>query len=79
MNICLGSALATIGLTIPTVIIISMILGQELTLGLDSEEMVLIGLTILLLMVNFGKGETNVLKGTLHLVVFASYVVFVFI
>ena len=78
LNICLGSGLATIGLTIPVVLIIGMSFKQDLVLGLESEEMVLLGLTILLLMVNLGKGETNVFKGVLHLVLFASYVVFVF-
>ena len=40
--------------------------------------MVLVGLSILLLMVNLGKGQTNSFKGVLHLVLFGSYVVFVF-
>ncbi|MCH2144078.1 MAG: hypothetical protein MK082_02910 [Phycisphaerales bacterium] len=79
LNICLGSAAATIGLTIPVVLIIGMIVGQELTLGLEPEEMLLITMTVLLLVVNLDKGETNVFKGALHLVLFASYVVFVFV
>ena len=78
LNICLGSALATIGLTIPIVLIIGMVSGQQLILGLESEEMVLVGLTGLLLMVNLGRGQTNFFKGVLHLVLFGSYVVFVF-
>lgn len=78
VNICLGSALATIGLTIPAVLIISMIMKQQVTLGLEPEEIVLMCLSVLLLIVNLGRGETNVLKGILHLVLFASYVVFIF-
>ena len=78
LNICLGSGLATIGLTIPVVLIIGMLYDQQLILGLEPEEMVLVGLSILLLMVNLGKGQTNSFKGVLHLVLFGSYVVFVF-
>ncbi len=79
LNICLGSALATIGLTIPAVLIIGMIVGQDVVLGLDPVETVLLIFSIMLLMVNLGKGETNILKGALHLMLFAAYCVFVFI
>lgn len=78
VNICLGSGVATIGLTIPVVLIIGMIAGQDLVFGLEPKEMVLAALSILLLKINLGKGETNLFKGVLHLLVFGSYVVFIF-
>ena len=79
LNICLGSALATIGLTIPVVLIIAEIVNQDIILGLDREEILLIALSIILLKINLDKGETNVLKGLMHLIIFASYVVFIFL
>ena len=79
LNICLGSALATIGLTIPSVLIIGFIIGQDVTLGLDPVEIVLVALSVALLMINLGKGETNIMKGALHLMLFITYCVFVFI
>jgi Ca2+:H+ antiporter len=79
LNICLGSALATIGLTIPAVLIISFIIGQEVTLGLAPVEIVLVAMSITLLTINLGKGETNLMKGALHLMLFATYCIFVFI
>ena len=79
LNICLGSALATIGLTIPVVLIVCLIAGEKIRLGLDNEDLVLIVITIMLLKINLDKGETNVLKGLLHLIVFASYCAFIFI
>lgn len=79
LNICLGSALATIGLTIPSVLVIGKIIGQDVTLGLEPIEIVLITLTLLVLIVNLQKGETNVFKGIIHLLLFASYCVFIFI
>jgi Ca2+:H+ antiporter len=78
LNICLGSGVATIGLTIPVVLVIAMIVDQDLVLGLEPEEMVLVCMTVLLLIVNLDKGQTNVFKGALHLVLFGTYVVFVF-
>ena len=40
VNICLGSALATIGLTVPAVLVIGLITGQKVVLGLDEAEIV---------------------------------------
>ena len=79
LNICLGSALATIGLTIPSVLVIGKVIGQDVTLGLEPIEIVLVTLTLLVLIVNLQKGETNVFKGIIHLLLFASYCVFIFI
>ena len=79
VNICLGSALATIGLTIPVVLLISFYVGQKITLGLDAPELVLLVITLLLMVVNLSRGESNVMKGVLHLALFSGYVIFVFI
>ena len=79
LNICLGSGLATIGLTIPTVLVIGMLIGQDITLGLEPIEVVLITITLLVLMVSTTKGKANVFKGIVHLLLFASYCVFIFI
>jgi Ca2+:H+ antiporter len=73
LNIALGSALATIGLTIPAVAAVSLITDHELTLGLENGDGVLLMLTLLLSVVSFGTGRTNVLTGLVHLVVFATY------
>ena len=79
LNICLGSGLATIGLTIPTVLVIGMLIGQDITLGLEPIEVVLITITLLVLMVSTTKGKANVFKGIVHLMLFASYCVFIFV
>ena len=79
LNICLGSGLATIGLTIPTVLVIGLLIGQDITLGLEPIEVVLITITLLVLMVSTTKGKANVFKGIVHLLLFASYCVFIFI
>lgn len=73
LNVALGSALATIGLTVPAVATLSLISGREITLGLGGRETVLVLLTLGLSVVSFGSGRTNMLTGSVHLVVFAVY------
>ena len=78
VNICLGSALATIGLTVPAVIVIDLLTGTEIVLGLEPVDMVLLILTLLLSSLTFGGARTNMLQGVVHLVVFVVYVVLIF-
>ena len=73
LNLALGSALASIGLTIPAVAIISIVLGQRLELGLDLKDTVLLALTLLVSVITLGTGRTTVLQGIVHLVIFASF------
>ncbi len=78
VNICLGSALATTALTIPAVLTISLVTGKHIELGLDPQELVILVLTLLICMVNFGSGRTNILQGAVHLIMFMTYVVLLF-
>jgi Ca2+:H+ antiporter len=73
LNLALGSALATIGLTIPAVATVSIALGQPLELGLGPKEAVLLALTLFLCGVTLGTGRTTVQQGIVHIVVFAEY------
>lgn len=78
VNICLGSALATIGLTVPAVVIIGLASGLTVVLGLEERDMVLLVLTFFISLLTFGSARTNMLQGAVHLVVFAVYVVLIF-
>jgi Ca2+:H+ antiporter len=73
MNLALGSALASIGLTIPTLAVISIAMGWTLDLGLGTKEIVLLALSLLVCTQSFSTGRTTVLQGTVHLVIFAVY------
>src|ERR1700680_4062415 len=79
INLALGSSLATIGLTIPAVAIAAYALDKQLVLGLNGQEMVLLVLTLILSMLTFGTGRTNILFGLVHLVVFAVFIFLVFV
>jgi Ca2+:H+ antiporter len=76
LNLALGSALATIGLTIPAVAIVSIVLQQRLVLGLDPQGQVLLALTLVLSLITLGTGRTTVLQGIVHLVLFAVFLFF---
>jgi len=73
LNLALGSALASIGLTIPAVAVVAIVLGQRLELGLGGKEQLLLALTLFLGVVTLGTGRTTVLQGIVHLVMFAAF------
>ena len=76
LNLALGSALATIGLTIPAVAAVSIVIGQPLELGLDAKGQVLLAVSLLLGVITLGTGRTTVLQGIVHLVLFAAFLFF---
>jgi Ca2+:H+ antiporter len=78
VNIFLGSVLATIGLTVPTMLVISHLTGRKLTLGLENANLVMLPLTLVLSVVTFASGRTNILQGAVHLLLFAAYIMLVF-
>ena len=73
LNLALGSALATIGLTIPAVAIVSLTLGLPLALGIGAKQMILLVLSLFTITLTLGNGRTTVLGGAVHLVIFAAY------
>lgn len=78
VNIALGSALSTIGLTIPAVLAVGLLTRETVELGLEPLQILLLLLTLLVSIVNFGSGRTNVLHGAVHLILFFTYVVMLF-
>ncbi len=73
VNILLGSVLATLALTIPAVVIIGLARGYTVVLGLEPVEEAMLLLTLLVSMLTFASGRTNVLQGAVHLMLFLSY------
>jgi Ca2+:H+ antiporter len=73
LNLALGSALASIGLTIPAVAIVSLVTGWTLELGLDTKSTVLLLLSLFIATLSLSTGRTTVLQGVVHLMVFAVY------
>jgi len=79
INIALGASLATILLTVPAVIIISMVSSLNIELALSPIQELLLGLTLLVSIVNFNDGETNMLEGFLHFILFIVFAFVLFV
>ncbi len=78
VNILHGSVLASIGLTIPAVLIIGMTTQRSVVLGIEGGNLPLLVLTLGASVVTFGSGKTNVLQGCVHLVLFAVFLLLIF-
>lgn len=73
LNLAIGSALATIGLTIPAVAVTALVLDLDLELGLSMRGIVLLSLTLLVATMTLGTGRTTMVQGVIHLVIFATF------
>jgi Ca2+:H+ antiporter len=73
LNLALGSALATIGLTIPAVAGVAIFAGLPLDLGLPAKEIALLLLTLLIAVVTTASGRATLLHGAVHLMLFAVF------
>jgi Ca2+:H+ antiporter len=78
VNVLLGSVLASIGLTIPLVITVSLATGRTLVLGLDESSTVLLVLTLVVSTLTFSMPRTNMLSGCVHLLMFGAYLMLMF-
>jgi Ca2+:H+ antiporter len=74
LNLALGSAMASIGLTIPAIAIASIWLEGPLVLGLDSTQIVLLTITSIVGALTVLPGRATVQEGGVHLVLFAAFV-----
>ena len=73
LNLAIGSALASIGLTIPAVVAAALWLDLPLTLGLEDKDMVFLFLSFIVGAITLGSGRTNLMQGAVHLVIFAAF------
>jgi Ca2+:H+ antiporter len=73
LNLALGSALASIGLTIPTVAAIAIFFNLPLSLGISALNMTLMYLSFFIGALTLAIGRTTVLQGVVHLIIFFEY------
>lgn len=79
MNLALGSALASIGLTVPAVVAASVWLDLPLVLGLQPKDLAMLAMTFLVSAITLGSGRTHLMQGAVHLVVFAAFLFLAFV
>jgi Ca2+:H+ antiporter len=73
LNLAFGSAIASIGLTIPAIAVASIWLEGPLVLGLGSTEMVLLFITVIVGGLTVLPGRATLQEGGVHLVLFAAF------
>lgn len=73
LNLAIGSALASIGLTIPAVAVVSVWLGLPLQLGIVGKDLILLLLTFGTAILTLAQGRTTVMQGAVHLVIFGAF------
>lgn len=78
VNLCLGAAASTLGMTVPAVLLIGVFTGQPVVLGLSATNMVIAAMTLLLSTLTFTGTRTTMLEGAVHLAVFFVFIVLVF-
>ncbi|WP_194899745.1 calcium:proton antiporter [Catenulispora pinisilvae] len=78
LNLALGSAMASIGLTIPAIAVSTVWLSTPLVLGLDASHMVLLAMTVAVGSLTFVRGRATLVQGGVHLVLCAGYLVLAF-
>jgi Ca2+:H+ antiporter len=78
INLALGTALSSISLTIPAVLIIGFITERTIILGLDATDTTMLLLTLVVSMLTFALERTNVLLGAVHLLLFLAYLMLIF-
>lgn len=79
VNILLGSSLSTIGMTVPAVLLAGHFIGHDIVLGLDQAHMIMLVLTLVTAGLTFGTAKTDMLKGAVHLALFAIYLMLVLV
>ena len=73
LNLAFGSAMASIGLTIPAIAVASIWLKGPLVLGLDPTQMVLLAVTVVVAILTVVPGRATRLQGAVHLVLLAAF------
>ena len=77
-NIVPGATLATIGLTVPGVLVASFFTGNTVEPGLDDAGIVLLSVTLVVSMISASLGRTNILQGAVPMIIFVSYIILIF-
>jgi len=78
INLCHGAFVSTVGLTIPSVLLVGLITGKTVLFGMTSTETILFIITLLLSLMTFMGKRTTPIMGMMHLVLFAVFMLLIF-
>jgi Ca2+:H+ antiporter len=78
INLCLGAFVSTVGLTVPAVLVIGLLTGQQVIMGISPAETTLFVVTMVLSMLTFNGQRTSPIQGFMHLAAFAVFALLLF-
>lgn len=78
INLCHGAFVSTVGLTVPSVLIIGLIASKTVLFGMTTTETILFVITLILSMLSFSGRRTAPIVGIMHLILFAVFVILIF-
>jgi Ca2+:H+ antiporter len=73
INLALGSGVASIGLTVPTVAAVAWWTGSPMALGVTPGGAVLLALSFMMALITYGTGRASLLSGVVHLILLATW------
>jgi Ca2+:H+ antiporter len=73
INLALGSGVASIGLTVPTVSLVAWWTGSPMALGVTPGGAVLLALSFMMALITYGTGRASLLSGMVHLILLATW------
>ena len=74
LNLAYGSALASIGLTIPVMAVLSLLFGYQINLGLSEASIYLLILTLIVSALTVLPGRANLMQAAVHLGIFGTWI-----
>jgi Ca2+:H+ antiporter len=79
INLALGSGVASIGLTVPTVSAVAWWTGSPMALGVSPGGAVLLALSFMMALITYGTGRASLLSGVVHLILLATWLFLVIV
>lgn len=72
-NLCHGAQVSTVGLTIPTVLVIGMLTDQQIVLAESPINLALLAITLLVSVIGFAGKKVTAVQGAAHLIIFVVF------
>lgn len=79
VNIAMGASLSTVILTVPVMEAIALYTGQPFIMAMTPVQTVMVFITLIVAAINLNDGETNAIEGMTHFILFATFVMLLFL
>ncbi|MDH0613946.1 MULTISPECIES: calcium:proton antiporter [unclassified Agrobacterium] len=79
VNIAMGASLSTVILTVPVMEGIALYTGQPFIMAMTPVQTVMVFITLIAAAINLNDGETNAIEGMTHFILFATFIMLLFL